>query len=144
MIPPEYVQVAVSIGVQVRKGYQVDAIRRWVEQIVRQYLSAVPPNGPDGAGWPLGRTVRAAEFEAIAVQVEGVEYAVGTRLALVQPAAGGRPQVVEERDTIPLQRWQLPEVVAIEVVRGDPPEPGVPATPKPSGDVPVPLPPEVC
>lgn len=143
VIPPEYVQVAISVGVQVRKGYQVDAVRRWVEQIVRQYLSAVPPSGPDGAGWPLGRAVRAAELEAVAVQVEGVEYAVGTRLALVLPATDTQPRVVEERDLIDLEIWQLPEVVALDVVRGDPPEPAAPE-PDPTGKVPVPLPPEVC
>jgi hypothetical protein len=126
----------------VRKGYPVDAIRRWVEQIVRQYLSAVPPNGPDGGGWPLGRAVRAAELEAVAVQVEGVEYVVDTRLALVTTASDGS-QVVEERDLVGLQAWQLPEVVAIDVVRGDPPAPGSTAA-EPPGQVPVPLPPEVC
>lgn len=142
VIPPEYVQLAISIGVQVRKGYPVDAIRRWVEKIVRQYLSAVPPNGPDGAGWPLGRTVRAAELEAVAVQVEGVEYVVGTRLAIVTTEADGT-QVLDEVDLVELDKWQLPEIVAIDVVRGDPPAPG--STPaEPSGQVPVPLPPEVC
>jgi predicted phage baseplate assembly protein len=142
VIPPEYVKVAISIGVQVRKGYPVDAIRRWVEQIVRQYLSAVPPNGPDGGGWPLGRAVRAAELEAVAVQVEGVEYVVDTRLARVTTASDGT-QVVEELDLVGLQAWQLPEVVAIDVVRGDPPAPGSTAD-EPPGQVPVPLPPEVC
>jgi predicted phage baseplate assembly protein len=143
VIPPEYVPVAIAIGVQVRKGYQVDAVRRWVELIVRQYLSAVPPNGPDGAGWPLGRAVRGAELEAVAVQVEGVEYAIGTRLALVLPGGEGEPAVVEERDLIDLESWQLPEVVAVDVVRGDPPGPAAP-DPEPVGKVPVPLPPEVC
>ncbi|MFT3971744.1 MAG: putative baseplate assembly protein [Micropruina sp.] len=142
VIPPEYVALAVSIGVEVRKGYPVDAIRRWVEKIVRQYLSAVPPNGPDGAGWPLGRTVRAAELEAVAVQVEGVEYVVRARLAAVSVAADGT-QVAEEVDWIVLQKWQLPEIVAIDVTRGEPIEPGT-VPQDPPGQVPVPLPPEVC
>ncbi|MFH8251252.1 putative baseplate assembly protein [Microbacterium sp. B2969] len=144
VIPPEYVPVAISIGVQVRAGYQVDAVRRWVETIVEQYLSAIPPSGPDGRGWPLGRPVRAAELEAVAVQVEGVEYAIDTRLALVTAATPTSPQVVTEQETVPMQAWQLPEVVAVEVVRGDPPAPGTSAGPVPSGKVPVPLPPEVC
>ncbi|MGC5075658.1 putative baseplate assembly protein [Agrococcus sp. DT81.2] len=144
VIPPEYVQVAVSIGVQVRRGYQVDAVRRWVETIVRQYLGAVPPKGPDGAGWPLGRTVRAAELEAVAVQVEGVEYAVGTRLALVIAATDTAPRSIVEQETIPLRSWQLPEVVAIDVARGEPTEPGASRGPEPGPQVPVPLPPEVC
>jgi Baseplate J-like protein len=137
VIPPEYVRVAVSVGVRVREGYQVDAVRWWVEAILRQYLSAVPPDGPDAQGWPLGREVRAAELEAVAVQVEGVELAVGTRLATVDPS-------LQERESVPLQPWQLPAVTEVTVVSGDPPEPGAPLEPPPPESVPVPLPPEVC
>ncbi|RZT17533.1 putative phage baseplate assembly protein [Kribbella sp. VKM Ac-2569] len=137
VIPPEYVRVAVSVGVQVREGYQVDAVRRWVEQILQQFLSAVPPGGPDAAGWPLGRAIRAAELEAVAVQVEGVEFAVGTRLATVDPS-------VTEREAALLQPWQLPELTTVTVVSGDPTEPGIPIGAPPPELVPVPLPPEVC
>lgn len=137
VIPPEYVRVAVSVGVQVREGYQVDAVRRWVEKILRQFLSAVPPGGPDAAGWPLGRTVRAAELEAVAVQVEGVEFAVGTRLATVG-------ETVDETDRVPLRPWQLVELVAVTVVSGEPEPPGVPLAGPAPPLVPVPLPPEVC
>ncbi|MGW6129719.1 putative baseplate assembly protein [Cellulomonas sp. NPDC055163] len=137
VIPPEYVRLAVSVGVQVRDGYPVDAVRRWVEQILRQYLSAVPPQGPDGSGWPLGRAVRAAELEAVAVQVEGVEYALGTRLATLDPAP-------TERNLVALTKWQVPEIAAVTVVTGPPTDPTVPATTPPSDTVPVPLPVEVC
>ena len=37
----------------------------WIE-LLRQYLAPLPPYGPDGAGWPLGRAVRRAELEAVA------------------------------------------------------------------------------
>lgn len=137
VIPPEYVRVAVSVGVEVREGYQVDAVRRWVEQILRQYLSAVPPGGPDAGGWPLGREIRAAELEAVAVQVEGVELAVGTRLATVDPT-------VVERARVPLAPWQLVELTEVTVVSGEPAEPGAPLAATPPPLVPVPLPPEVC
>ena len=82
VIPPTYRAIAVAIGLAVRPGYQVDAVRRWVDQLLRQYLAPLPPFGPDGAGWPIGRTVRRAELEAVVVQVEGVEYATGLTLAL--------------------------------------------------------------
>ena len=97
VIPPTYREIAVSVGLAVRDGYQVDAVRRWVELILRQYLAPLPPYGPDGAGWPLGRTVRRAELEAVAVQVEGVDSVDGdlqlARLARRRVAAGadGRP-----------------------------------------------------
>ena len=51
-------------------------VRRWVEQVLRQYLAPLPPYGPEGRGWPLGRRVFAPELEAAALQVDGVEFLV--------------------------------------------------------------------
>jgi hypothetical protein len=124
------------VGVQVRDGYQVDAVRRWVDLIVRQYLSPLPPYGPDGGGWPLGRTVRRAELEAIAVQVEGVEYLVGLQLA--EPASTAVSELVTMR------RWEVPKVVNLTVVAGPPLAPGTSIESLPPGTTPVFLPPDVC
>jgi predicted phage baseplate assembly protein len=138
VIPPTYVPIAVSVGVAVRTGYQVDAVRRWVEQILRQYLSPLPPFGPDGDGWPLGRTVRRAELAAVAVQVEGVEYLHDLKLATV-----GSSEPVP-RETIELQRWQSPKVLDLSVVSGPPLAPGEAYEPDPPAKPPVPLPLDVC
>lgn len=137
VIPPEYVKISVSVGVQVRAGYQVDAVRRWVELILRQYLAPLPPFGPDGGGWPLGRTIRRAELEAVAVQVEGVEYLED--LLLASPTAPGTSQ-----SRIDLLPWQVPELAAITVVSGTPLPVGTEYAPAPGPKVPVPLPPDVC
>ncbi|MBG0737935.1 putative baseplate assembly protein [Paeniglutamicibacter antarcticus] len=137
VIPPEYVRISVSVGVQVRAGYQVDAVRRWVELILRQYLAPLPPYGPDGGGWPLGRTIRRAELEAIAVQVEGVEYLEDLLLASPDAPRTEQPRI----DLLP---WQLPELAAITVVSGTPLPVGTEYAPAPAPKVPVPLPPEVC
>lgn len=136
VIPPTYKQISVSVGVQVREGYQVDAVRRWVELIVRQYLAPVPPYGPDGDGWPLGRAVRRAELEAIAVQVEGVEFLQGLLLA--------EPNAPAPSELVTLERWEAPEVVDVTVVAGPPLPPGTPYEPAPPTATPVPLPPDVC
>jgi predicted phage baseplate assembly protein len=148
VIPPEYVPVAVSAGVAVRDGYQVDAVRRWVELIVRQFLAPLPPYGPDGAGWPFGRLVRRAELEAVAVQVDGVEYVQGFRLAVGTRSSPTAPVTWQEQDLVQLQRYQLPELTTITVVQGDPLPPGTghpaPPVPIPPGTVLVPLPREVC
>ena len=145
VIPPEYVPVAVSAGVAVRDGYQVDAVRRWVELILRQFLAPVPPYGPDGDGWPLGRLVRRAELEAVAVQVDGVEFVEGLRLAVGSRTS---PPTWTPVDTVALQRWQVPELTTITVVQGTPLTPGdghpVPPPALPEGTVLVPLPREVC
>jgi predicted phage baseplate assembly protein len=138
VIPPTYKRVAVSAGVEVRNGYQVDAVRRWVELILRQYLAPVPDFGPDGHGWPLGRTIRRAELEAVAVQVEGVEYL--NNLFLGEYTATG----LVKRDMITFERWELPELVQITVVGGAPLPLGVGVEPPEPPKTPVPLPPEVC
>lgn len=153
VIPPTYRQIAVSVGVRVRNGYQVDAVRRWVELILRQYLAPVPPFGPNGEGWPLGRAVRRAELEAVAVQVDGVEYLEGElRLRLIGAGQSDQP-------LIRLQPWEVPELASITVVRGTPLEPGAgypspgvvsPGNGDGGGQTPppqpvlVPLPPDVC
>jgi predicted phage baseplate assembly protein len=138
VIPPEYVDIHLAVGLQVREGYQADAVRRWVDQILRRYLAPLPTGGPDGKGWPLGRDVRRAELEAIAVQVEGVEYLENLRLGQVQ--AG----VVDETDLIALEKWQVPAVVGLTVSIGPALEPGAGEEPSPPSRTPVPLPVEVC
>jgi predicted phage baseplate assembly protein len=145
VIPPEYLPVSLAAGVVVRDGYQVDAVRRWVELILRQFLAPLPPYGPDGGGWPLGRTIRRAELEAVAVQVEGVEFLEGDGLRLAVPdGAGGWREVL----TVTLERWQVPELAEITVVEGAPLAPGAGYQPAPPstqpGTVLVPLPREVC
>jgi predicted phage baseplate assembly protein len=142
VLPPEYRKVSVAVGVAVRDGYQVDAVRRWVELIIRQFLAPVPPYGPDGLGWPLGRPVRRAELEAVAVQVEGVQFLEGEGLRLAERDGGAWREV----QRVDLRSWEVPELADITVVAGQPLEPGAgyrPA-PAPADTVYVPLPREVC
>lgn len=151
-VPPGYVTVAVSVSVQVRENHPVDAVRRWVEQILRQYLSPIPPFGPDGQGWSLGRAVRRAELEAVAVQVEGVSHVESDlRLSVWRPTAGGAGSWEPVTGALELERWQAPRVAAVTVVTGGqtPPDPeaGYPMSgPGADADRPPLLPttPEVC
>lgn len=146
VIPPTYRRIAVSVGVSVLPGHGSEAVRRWVELVLRQYLAPLPPYGPAGRGWPLGRRVFAPELEAAALQVEGVEYlaptampgngcAVGIRLA-EESATGEWIEPVSR--AIELDAWEVPELAAITVVQGealtpgeliDPPAPSGPAVP---------------
>lgn len=144
VIPPTYQAITVSVGVVVRNGYQVDAVRRWVELILRQYLAPVPPFGPDGRGWPLGRTVRRAELEAVAVQVEGVEYIYDDLLLGI---VTGRPEapVPKAAESVLFKSWELPELINITVIGDSPPLPlGTDIQPPDTKGTLVPLPPEVC
>ena len=134
-------KVAVSIGVQVKPGYGVDAVRSWVEKVIRQFLAPLPPYGPEGQGWPLGRRVYAPELEAAALQVEGVQYLVenGVAVASLQDGAW-------VTGTVELGPDEVPELTTITVVQGPRLEPGVEFTPPASPDKPVPVPtvPETC
>ena len=135
VIPPTYRKVAVSVGFVIKDGYGIDAVRLWVEFVIRQYLSPLPPYGPEGGGWPLGRRVYGPELEAAALQVEGVEYLEGLEVA-------GWNETSESWDSGPVELAvnQVPELDRISVVTGQPlgieqmPQPDLP-----SGDV-IPIP----
>jgi hypothetical protein len=142
VIPPVYREIAVSIAVEVKAGYGVEAVRRWVELVVRQYLAPLPPYGPEGHGWPLGRAVYGRELEAAALQVEGVEFLRGLRLARRE---AGRWVEVGAIDCVPqpvdLEKWEVPQLSEITVLEADKPlAPGSPVQPEKAPDVPVPIP----
>src|SRR5205823_4767030 len=103
-----------AVGVHVKPGYSIEAVRHWVELVLRQYLAPLPPYGPDGGGWPLGRRVHGPELEAAVLQVEGVEY-IEDRLRVADWGDGAW----RER-TVLLERWEVPELHEITVVDGPP------------------------
>jgi hypothetical protein len=134
VIPPTYRKVALSVGLHVKPGYGVEAVRRWVELVLRQYLAPLPPFGPDGAGWPLGRRVYGPELEAAALQVEGVEF-----LETLKVAGWDEKTNTWIQGPVELAIYEVPEVASITVVEGpaqDPPGTIV----APAGPVAVPIP----
>lgn len=136
VVPPTYRQVAVAVGLKVKEGYGVEAVRRWVELILRRYLAPLPPYGPEGTGWPLGRRVHGPELEAAALQVEGVEYLEDLKVAGWDDASG-----TWKNGTVVLANNEVPELTEIAVVEGPLDfEAGTPLSPPPSVEVPVPIP----
>ena len=133
VIPATYKPIAVSVGLAVGAGFSALGVRRWVELVLRQYLSPLPPFGPDGKGWPLGHRVHAPELEAAAVQVEGVEFIESLRVADLSSG-------VPVEGTVELAGWEVPEIVEITVVDGAAPDPGTGGVAPPPGDAPVPVP----
>ncbi|QNM98651.1 putative baseplate assembly protein [Chitinimonas koreensis] len=136
VIPPTYRQLAISLSIKVRDGYGLDAVRDWVALLLRRYLAPLPPYGPDGRGWPLGRRVLDRELGGVAMQVEGVEYVGELRLA--GRADDGSWQ---EAAAVTLTGWEVPEVAAIAIVdEGSTlPAPGQ-LVPPPAGGPAVPVP----
>ena len=143
VIPPTYRRIAVSVGLEVKPGYGPDAVRSWVELVLRQYLAPLPPYGPEGSGWPLGRRVHGPELEAAALQVEGVEYLEGLEVAEQAPDGSW---IAASPPTVLLRKYEVPEVVEITVVQGAPMPPGT-SLARPSDDttaVPIPVLKEAC
>jgi len=145
VVPPTYRRVAVSVGVKPKPGYGVEAVRAWVELVLRQYLAPLPPYGPAGEGWPLGRRVFGPELEAAVLQVEGVEYVEGLRIAEPVVQADG-DEVWAERSVVELAPYEVVELAEITVVSGPPLAPGQTLEPPPPTDdtgspqLPVPIP----
>jgi hypothetical protein len=136
VIPPTYRKVAVSVGLKVKPGYGAEAVRRWVELVLRQYLAPLPPYGPSGEGWPLGRRVHGPELEAVCLQVEGVEYLEELKVAGWDDASGAWAP-----GTVTLESYEVPELTEVAVVEGTQlPEPGQPIEPPPTQALPVPIP----
>jgi predicted phage baseplate assembly protein len=135
VVPPRYRKVAVAVGLAVKPGHGVEAVRRWVELALRQYLAPLPPFGPAGEGWPLGRRVHGPELEAAALQVEGVEFLEGLEVAGWDPAASAWVP-----GTVTLDLDEVPELAEITVVEGAPLDPGEALAPADSGRPAVPIP----
>lgn len=114
VIPPTYQRIAVAVSVKVKDGYGLDAVRDWVEILLRQYLSPMPPYGPEGQGWPLGRRVMARELEGVAMQAEGVSYIADLRLDAEQVQADGS-SLWQSVDLTKLADWVVPELAAVTV-----------------------------
>ncbi|MFO7567698.1 MAG: putative baseplate assembly protein [Enhygromyxa sp.] len=147
VIPPRYVKIAVAVGIVVKPGYPIEGVRRWAELILRQYLAPVPPHGPEGQGWPLGRRVVAGELEAAVSQVEGVEYVRNLRLAGWDAPSESWVEVVADREadppieaTIELRLDELPELAEVTVIDGPAMAPGQQIGPPPPAKTPVPVP----
>ena len=131
--PPTYRRIAVAVSVKVRAGFGLDGVRDWVNVALRQYLAPLPPYGPAGAGWPLGRRVMARELEGVVMQVEGVDYVDVLRLDLVSTDAAGQQRWAAAA-VVPLADWELPELAAVTVLddRTAFPAPGAGLRPPPT------------
>lgn len=140
VIPPTYLRIAIALAVKVKDGFGRDAVRDWVELVLRQYLAPLPPYGPEGQGWPLGRRVFARELEGIAMQVDGVDFVAACRLA------GWDGANFVEAETVDLAGWEVPEVAAVTIVDDGTalPAPGSGVLPPPSHAVPIPVLREQC
>lgn len=150
---PTYVDLWVSIGLEVEVGFDIAVVHEAVRSAVRRFLSPLDPDGDDGFlgvpvalgadpgarppdGWPLGKPVQRLEVAAVANRVAGVRL---VREVLVAPGTGA---AVEQ---LPLSGLELPRVRAIGVgAEADLESLRAGRPPSPSDLLPVPVVPDTC
>lgn len=108
---PIYRRVFVTVGVQVRAGHFPDVVKRDVKARLYEYLSALPPGGSDGAGWPLSKRLLRKDLEAVVTRVSGVEYVRGLRMGVESSL---------EREEFAFGGLELPLLIEPGVVDGEP------------------------
>jgi hypothetical protein len=105
---PEYVPIWVSIGIEVKAGHAVPAVREAVKARLLKFLA---PLGQDD-GWPLRKAVDARELSAEASRVEGVLLVNGVEVARGSDTPSS---------PIGMTGLQLPRVLGISVAVGEAP-----------------------
>ncbi len=113
----EYVPLALGAGFTVKAGFGHDQVSHAVRQALQEYLWSLSPFGPQGEGWPLGRSVRDRELEVVVARVKGVMTVSGVNLFQRQNRqwrALPRVQPCEAIE-VSLDDWQLPELLAVSL-----------------------------
>lgn len=124
---PDYVGLWISVGIELAGGHGGAEVASAVSARLTAFLSPLPAPGtsldalipplfgpepdPEAAGWPLGRAVQARSLLAEVARTPGVVAVVDLLLARgSQPAA----------ESVPLVGLELPEILGLSVVVGEP------------------------
>jgi len=125
---PNYRDIWIAVGIELlADGGAGSDVRDAVRARLREFLAPMHPNGlsetelllnPDFSdlqkGWPLRRTVSAAELMAVASRARGVRFVRSVRLADTDGV---------EQAEILMHSLQLPRIAGLLVVAGDAPSP---------------------
>jgi predicted phage baseplate assembly protein len=148
VIGADYVPLGVSAAVELVDSNQREAVLNMVAAAIRLHLWALPPGGPDGNGWPLGRAVDDRMIEAVVARVPGVSTVAPIRLfGRAQGDRRWRPvrEDASGRGQLPLLRWQMPELLMLSLTVGSEAARSLTGGPAAgAGAVAVPVVPEVC
>lgn len=160
VIGPEYVGIGVSVGVDIRSGFEQEQTLSSVRLALRTFLWALPPGGVQGLGWELGSTVIAPQLEVAVARVPGVSVVRRVNLFVKSSGTAGggsfqpAPAIAADTPGVRLQAWQLPELLSVVAVAGANPPDNLLGVPNPfagaggagsaGGGIGIPVVPEVC
>ena len=119
----EYIPVAVSVVITVGEGAPPDITVQAVKEALRRVLWPLADGGFDRQGWPLGRALSNRELAVEVARVQGVSEVGGLNLFRRNPNSGDWEPIGDSRNgreqNLALDRWQLPELLAVVVVADD-------------------------
>jgi hypothetical protein len=107
VLGPIYVPLYVSIAVEIIPGRASGPVLVAVQEQIERFLSPLE-GGFEEKGWPLGKTVEAAEVMAAAIRVDGIASVPEFYLADGDGVT---------KDSIPLSGVELPELVGVSVTQ---------------------------
>ena len=145
----EYIPLGISTGITIRAGFGRESVVNAVREALRRFLWSLPPGGADGTGWPLGQAVGDRELEVVIARVPGVEAVAGVTLFEQHNDAWQRLARPDNCGPLrlQLQRWQLPELLAVVVSADGTVPDNLRSAPNPFANqsgIAVPVVPEVC
>lgn len=100
--PPEYLWLTVLVALSASPGFGLEEVRTDVlRALYRLYDPLI--GGPDGTGWPFGRSVQSQEVLAALARIRGVDMSrnVVVRLRPAEPDTGRHSAEVERMDLPP-------------------------------------------
>ena len=80
VVGPDYVEVVIQVRVKALPGKSRGVLAREISDRLDRFLNPLT-GGPEGGGWPLGRSVYPAETLQVIDETPGVDYASGLLLA---------------------------------------------------------------
>ncbi len=110
VLSAEPVPIYAGISIELLNGADSVATVQAVQQALASYLWPLPPGGPDGGGWPLGRTVTPDELLTQAARVPGVRAVVPPATLYTRSGSTWMPIT-----SVPLQAWQVPALQGVSV-----------------------------
>jgi predicted phage baseplate assembly protein len=102
--PPEYRWLTVVVSVSARRPYRADDVQRDVLAAIYTLFHPLD-GGPDGAGWPFGRSVQSHEVAAVLARLPGVDmsHELSVQLFPADAVTRRRGAPVERLDLGPME-----------------------------------------
>ncbi len=106
--PPGYTWLTAVVSASARPGFQPDEVRTAVLRALYRLFDPLQ-GGPDGTGWPFGRSVQSHEVHAALARIPGLDMAEEVSVSLYPAEPEGPGGDVEKgRRLAAVQRLDLP------------------------------------